>query len=218
MGSTPLITYLSEFIGPALTVLYLALSLITSQLHIPAILSPTSNSALHLVQQASTLLRRSKLELTPLVVIILSSWVCLANDSYRLAQPVYVCYEPIEGINHHHPQEELLLLQWKMYAKAAVITVCVFVWNGVVMATTSAAISARAEALVEGGDRVDEKKVEIEDRRVEREEEGLSGRALLERWRKLSYGRDMLMLCAGVFGVWGLVLLPAKNRELGWWI
>jgi hypothetical protein len=100
MGSTPLITYLSEFIGPTLTVLYLALSLITSQFRIPAILTSTSRSSPPLVQQASTLLRRSKLELTPLVVIILLGWVCLTNDSYRLAQLVYVCYEPIEEINH----------------------------------------------------------------------------------------------------------------------
>jgi hypothetical protein len=75
-----------------------------------------------------------------------------------------------------------------------------------------------AEVLVESGDRVDEKEVKIPKRRVEKEEEGISDRVLTAHWRKPNYGCDVLILFAGFFGVWGFALLPARNRELGWWI
>jgi len=173
-----LFTRFIELLAPFSTLLYLTLSYTTSHRHF-----------------------------TPLLITTFLCWLYLTDDVYHLAQPVYVCYFPVEGKTHHHPQESRLRIQWKLYALASLssfVAICFGFLEGRVFGRVG-------EMETQGG--------------KSREEKGnvvfgttLSDRELVKTSRRLKYRRAVLMVCAGVAGACGYLVLPAGRRYEGWWI
>jgi hypothetical protein len=105
-----------------------------------------------------------------------------------------------------------------------VFTGLIFPWNGMVMWKISEAIGKRVKDSG-GGERRVEKRVEINIRRGQDSngnrkgwDERLSDRELVVRWTRLNFGKDVLMVSAGLVGGVAFAGLPAWERTKGWWI
>jgi hypothetical protein len=122
--------------------------------------------------------------------------------------------------DRHHPQEELLRLQLKIYVVASLSVGFSLMWNGIVIRVTSA-IAKRAEKEKDTKDRESSKGEGREGRENQGHktrgsgwEDGyqLNDKQLVERWMLMNMGRQFLVFLAGIFGGLGLWALGKGVR------
>jgi hypothetical protein len=151
------------------------------------------------------------------------SYACLASSSYRLTKPVKICVDGVgwgECKHHSHPQEALLKLQWKIYAFSCVLVAFILVWTVVGMAVITRDFAGGGA----GERQLLKKPLQERDRRETGSRRGksvptdVSDQEKIERWLWCNRVREVLMLGAGIVGGLGWWMVPAWNRNLGWWI
>jgi len=166
---------------------------------------------------------RSKRQLTPLATLSMLSYTYLASSSYRLAKPVKICVDGVgwgECRHYSHPQEALLKLQWKIYAFSCVLVAFNVVWTVVEMPVITKDFAGGGA----GEKQLLKKPLQERDRRETGSRRGkfyttdLFDPEKIERWMCCNRVREILMLGAGIVGGLEWWMVPAGNRNLGWWI
>jgi hypothetical protein len=192
---------------------YLSQSIVVSLVDAPISPFNPSLSVSDLLRQVGFLNRRGRLVRGTLIAVSSLAWLWLYFEAYNIARPIYVCMYPVRGEYRHHPHETRMRIQYICYFAAAVLAAGTVLYDLYFVGSTYRTLMDRMGAIgAMERDYQAEKKNEDRKEEVALAHEELSDRELVERWKKLKFRRDLFMLCAGIAGTMGCLVISGMDR------